>query len=300
MGLTWIELSVNCPREFVEPLSSVFLRYGHGGVAVEDRIIDDEGHKTNNTEKVRIITYIPNDVTVQSRINQIDIAVKLISGIGDVSQLIRCEVDGDYWKEAWKEHFNTLHIGSNLVVHPTWREYIPKSNEVIIKLDPGMAFGTGHHPTTEMCMLLLEKLVYQDAKVLDIGCGSAVLSITASKLGAETVLGLDIDSVAVQVGKENVIDNKVENSVSIQHGTLPLRNNTVLMYDVVVANISDSVILDLSTDIQKVVANGGHLIVSGLLLERFERVKTRLTTNGFELNEMLVDGDWVALHLCKI
>ena len=300
MGLTWIELSVDSPREFVEPLSSVFLKYGHGGVAVEDIIIDGEGNKNKSKKNVRIITYLPKDETLESRINQIDVAVKLMSGLGDVSHLVQSEVDGDYWVEAWKEHFTTLHIGSNLVVHPTWREYIPKLGETIIKLDPGMAFGTGHHPTTEMCMILLEKLVCQNTKVLDIGCGSAVLSITASKLGAETVLGLDTDSVAVRVGKENVVDNKVEDSVSIQHGTLPLSNSSVVMYDVVVANISDTVILDLSSEIQKVIINRGHLIVSGLLLERYERVQTRLTSNGFEVNEMLVDGDWVALHLCKI
>ena len=300
MGLTWIELSVDSPREFVEPLSSVFLKYGHGGVAVEDIIIDGEGNKNKSKKNVRIITYLPKDETLESRINQIDVAVKLMSGLGDVSHLVQSEVDGDYWVEAWKEHFTTLHIGSNLVVHPTWREYIPKLGETIIKLDPGMAFGTGHHPTTEMCMILLEKLVCQDTKVLDIGCGSAVLSITASKLGAETVLGLDIDSVAVRVGKENVVDNKVEDSVSIQHGTLPLSNSSVVMYDVVVANISDTVILDLSSEIQKVIINGGHLIVSGLLLERYERVQSRLMSKGFEVNEMLVDGDWVALHLCKI
>ena len=298
MGLTWIELSVDSPREFVEPLSSVFLKYGHGGVAVEDIIIDEEGNKSK--KNVRIITYLPKDETLESRINQIDVAVKLMSGLGDVSHLVQMEVDGDYWVEAWKEHFTTLHIGSNLVVHPTWREYIPKLGETIIKLDPGMAFGTGHHPTTEMCMILLEKLVCQNTKVLDIGCGSAVLSITASKLGAETVLGLDIDSVAVRVGKENVVDNKVEDSVSIQHGTLPLSNSSVVMYDVVVANISDTVILDLSSEIHKVIINGGHLIVSGLLLERYERVQSRLMSKGFEVNEMLVDGDWVALHLCKI
>ena len=300
MGLTWIELSVDSPREFVEPLSSVFLKYGHGGVAVEDIIIDGEGNKNKSKKNVRIITYLPKDETLESRINQIDVAVKLMSGLGDVSHLVQSEVDGDYWVEAWKEHFTTLHIGSNLVVHPTWREYIPKLGETIIKLDPGMAFGTGHHPTTEMCMILLEKLVCQDTKVLDIGCGSAVLSITASKLGAETVLGLDIDSVAVRVGKENVFDNKVDDSVSIQHGTLPLSNSSVVMYDVVVANISDTVILDLSSEIHKVIINGGHLIVSGLLLERYERVQSRLMSKGFEVNEMLVDGDWVALHLCKI
>ena len=300
MGLTWIELSVDSPREFVEPLSSVFLKYGHGGVAVEDIIIDGEGNKNKSKKNVRIITYLPKDETLESRINQIDVAVKLMSGLGDVSHLVQSEVDGDYWVEAWKEHFTTLHIGSNLVVHPTWREYIPKLGETIIKLDPGMAFGTGHHPTTEMCMILLEKLVCQNTKVLDIGCGSAVLSITASKLGAETVLGLDIDSVAVRVGKENVVDNKVEDSVSIQHGTLPLSNSSVVMYDVVVANISDTVILDLSSEIHKVIINGGHLIVSGLLLERYERVQSRLMSKGFEVNEMLVDGDWVALHLCKI
>ena len=300
MGLTWIELSVDSPREFVEPLSSVFLKYGHGGVAIEDIIIDGEGNKNKSKKNVRIITYLPKDETLESRINQIDVAVKLMSGLGDVSHLVQSEVDGDYWVEAWKEHFTTLHIGSNLVVHPTWREYIPKLGETIIKLDPGMAFGTGHHPTTEMCMILLEKLVCQDTKVLDIGCGSAVLSITASKLGAETVLGLDIDSVAVRVGKENVVDNKVDDSVSIQHGTLPLSNSSVVMYDVVVANISDTVILDLSSEIQKVIINGGHLIVSGLLLERYERVQSRLMSKGFEVNEMLVDGDWVALHLCKI
>ena len=175
----WLELSVQAPREFVEPLTSLFLKYGHAGVAVEEPggFNPDEGESPPDSGHVRVMTYLPVGPTTRSREDGIDVGVRLMAQLGPVSKLQRREVDETEWQDSWREHFHTLHVGSRTVIVPTWRSYDPEEGDVVIELDPGMAFGTGHHPTTTMCLVALEELVKPGCSVLDLGCGSGILSI---------------------------------------------------------------------------------------------------------------------------
>ena len=297
----WLELSVQAPREFVEPLTSLFLKYGHGGVAVEEPggFNPDEGETQPDSGRVRVMTYLPVGPTTRSREGSIDVGVRLMAQLGDVSQLHSREVDEADWQNAWREHFHTLHVGSHIVIVPTWRSYSPAHADVVIVLDPGMAFGTGHHPTTTMCLAALEELVSPGCSVLDLGCGSGILSIAAAKLGASEVLALDIDATAVETAAANVRQNGVEAVVTIDEGTLPYASLRPGGYDVVVANISSKVIGDLAIDLARVAKAGGTVVASGLLEQSLGPVVVCLEEAGLSLDRTDVDGDWVALRLIR-
>lgn len=297
----WLELSVVAPREFVEPLSSLFLKYGHAGVAVEEPggFTPDEGESPPESGHVRVMTYLPVGPTTRSREDGIDVGVRLMAQLGPVSKLQRREVDETEWQDSWREHFHTLHVGSRTVIVPTWRSYDPQEGDVVIELDPGMAFGTGHHPTTTMCLASLEELVKPGCSVLDLGCGSGILSIAAAKLGASDVLALDIDATAAETAAANVRQNGVDALVTVDEATLPYESLRPGGYDVVVANISSTVIGNLASDIARAVRCGGSLVASGVLEQARESVVERLEEAGLSLGRVDVDGDWVALRLAS-
>ncbi len=297
----WLEISVQAPREFVEPLTSLFLKYGHAGVAVEEPggFNPDEGESPPDSGHVRVMTYLPVGPTTRSREDGIDVGVRLMAQLGPVSRLQRREVDETEWQDSWREHFHTLHVGSRTVIVPTWRSYDPEEGDVVIELDPGMAFGTGHHPTTTMCLSALEGLVKPGCSVLDLGCGSGILSIAAAKLGASEVLALDIDATAAETAAANVRQNGVEAVVSVDEGTLPHESLRPGGYDVVVANISSTVIGNLAAHIARAVRRGGSVVASGVLEQAREAVVERLEEAGLSLDRVDVDGDWVALRLVR-
>lgn len=218
--MKWLELSVRTPPEFVEPLSQIFYRYGHGGVAVEvdGGFNPDEGESLSGDEWAMVTTYLPMNESLDERRGRIDVGVRLVAHVSDISPLQEREVEEEEWQNSWKEHFHVLKVTNRITICPTWRDHTPQSGEYVIMLDPGMAFGTGHHPTTRMCLEQLDALVEPGVDVLDVGCGSGVLSIGAARLGARHVFGLEIDSVAVNVAKQNVRDNGVEHTVRVLQG----------------------------------------------------------------------------------
>ena len=169
----WLELSVEAPPEFVEPLSQVFLRYGNGGVAVEEEggYRPDEG-EVPGQRRATIRTYMPLDASAAERRSRIDVAVRLLAGLAPVSDLAERVLPEEQWRDAWKKHFKPLKIGRRVVVRPTWSAGKPAEGEATIWLDPGMAFGTGHHPTTRMCIEQIERTMTPGVRVLDVGCGS--------------------------------------------------------------------------------------------------------------------------------
>lgn len=295
--MKWLELSVETPPEFVEPLSQIFYRYGHGGVAIEEDggFNPDEGEKQPPPERVTIKTYIPVNSTLDERRSRIDLGVRLVAHVGPISELHERELDEEEWQNSWKQHFHALHIGRNIVINPSWLEYAPKESEVVVTLDPGMAFGTGHHPTTRMCLERIEEFVKQGMDILDVGCGSGILSISAAKLGARSVYGLEIDSVAVRVAKQNVDENDVGPTVRIAEGTLPHRDVRLNSYDIAVANISSKVVTEITEHLVKAVRPGGKLIVSGILLDNKASVEEALTEWNASIEHMDVDSDWVTL-----
>ena len=295
--MKWLELSVKAPPEFVEPLSQIFYRYGQGGVVleVEGAFNPDEGEAPSATDWVTLKTYIPLNSAADGRRNRIDLGVRLVAHVSPVSPLQETVVEEEDWQHAWKEHFHVLRVGKRMVVSPTWREHKAKKSDIVVTLDPGMAFGTGHHPTTRMCLELLEKMVKPVMSVLDVGCGSGILSIAAAKLRARSVLGLEIDSVALGVAKQNVRENGVGHNIRIVQGSLPHPDVGPLSYDLAVANISAKVITEIAGELVRAVRPGGNVIASGILLDNSDAVAKALNSAGGLLNQTIADGDWVTL-----
>ncbi len=295
--MKWLELSVSAPPEFVEPLSHIFYRYGHGGVALEQEggFNPDEGETPSETAWVTLKTYLPINDSTDERRNRIDVGVRLVAHVGPVTELMARTVDEDEWQNSWKDHFHVLRVGRRLVVKPTWREYEPEHDDVVIVLDPGMAFGTGHHPTTRSCLEALERLVEPGASVLDFGCGSGILSIAASKLGASSVLGVEADSSAVRVAKQNARENRVEHNVRVLEGTLPRPEARAGEFDLAVANISAKVVSEAAGELVSAVKRGGYVIASGIIADNRAIVESAMAAAGAALTDDIVDGDWVTL-----
>ena len=205
-------------------------------------------------------------------------------------------VDDADWKDKWKEYFKPAHITEKIVVKPTWEEYAKKDGELIIEIDPGVAFGTGTHPTTTGCMVLMEKYLKNGMSVMDVGCGSGILAIGAGLLGAGDVLGIEIDPDAVAVGRENIALNHVENIARVELGDLT--KGVDYKADIIVANLMADLVKMLTGDVAKHLKKGGIYISSGILLELKDELCTFLKDSGFEILEVYEnerDGGWCAI-----
>ncbi len=205
------------------------------------------------------------------------------------------EVDEEDWSTAWKKYYHPTKIGEKLVVVPCWEEYTCAEGEVQVTLDPGMAFGTGTHETTRLCMQMLEKAVTADTKMLDIGTGSGILAITALLLGAKEAVGVDIDEVAVRTAHENAALNNVDERLTVFIGDLTEKVSGT--YDVICANIVADVIIRLSADVTKFMHENSVLLVSGIIEERCEEVKAALCEVGLKIREIYTEGGWAAIRL---
>jgi ribosomal protein L11 methyltransferase len=217
--------------------------------------------------------------------------------IGDVETRLVHEED---WAEAWKEHFPVLRVGRRLVIRPTWREHDATDQEVVISLDPGMAFGTGLHPTTRLCLARIEKLAERDlidgASLLDVGCGSGILAITAALLGARPVLGVDTDPLAVETTLKNAALNGLQ--ISARQGSVPLGDNDQT-FDVVLANLVASLLIDLSRALAESVRPGGTLVASGIFSDRETEVRSAFESVALRVVGDSREGDWVALECLR-
>ncbi len=295
----WVELSIEAPAEYVEPLSHLFHRYGEGGVVTEEPggYSPDEGERPPVPDRVTVKTFYPLDEEADARFGRIDVGVRLMSRLACMSPLTHRVIEEREWAEAWKEHFHPLRVGRRLVVAPSWREYGPGEGDVVIRLDPGMAFGTGHHPTTRMCLEQVEALAERGVDVLDVGCGSGVLSIAAALLGARRAFGLDVEEAAVSVARANAAENGVADVVSAEAGSLPHPRVGDGSYDLALANISARVVVELAPALARAARPGGVLVLSGFLLKDEDAVRRAYAEAGGAVEQRQEDGDWVALRL---
>jgi ribosomal protein L11 methyltransferase len=210
-----------------------------------------------------------------------------------VGELTTREVAEEDWANAWKEYYHVLHLGRRVVIKPSWRDYAPQPDEVVLELDPGMAFGTGLHPTTSMCLRLLEERVQPGMRALDVGTGSGILALAAAKLGAASVLALDVSSVAVEAAQANVRANGLAEHISVRLGSIEEASGE--RYDLVVANIIARVIAELAPALVGALAPGGLLIASGIIDERLTLAEDALRAAGLAEIERVRDGDWFSL-----
>jgi len=287
----WVEVAVSVETETAEAVAEVLSRYAHNGVVIE---AGPEGHASG---PVVVRAYVPQNDRAPATEQAIREALWHLGQIRPIPEPVFKPIAETDWTLAWREKLNVLHIGQHIVVRPSWRAYEPRDGDVLIELDPGQAFGTGIHPTTQLCLGALEELVLPGSRVLDLGTGSGILSIAAAKLGAGSIQALDSDPVAVAAARANVAVNKVSAAVRVLEGSLQEATGS---YDVVVVNILLRTILQMLANGLSTYANpGGHVVLAGILVDQEAQVISAATVDGLTLVRRWVSGDWIALALEK-
>jgi ribosomal protein L11 methyltransferase len=296
----WLELSVTVPGEFVEPAAELFRHYGKGGVVIEEAggWNPDEGETAPVGADATVRTYMPVTPAYRTNRELIHIGLRLIAKIRPIGELQERELEEDEWEAAWKSHFSIHKVGKRLVLCPEWQEYEAKEGEIIVRIDPGMAFGTGHHPTTRRCLEAVDELTAPGYKVIDVGAGSGILSIAAAKLGAERIWAVEIDKVAVKACRGNFRANEVAGKARCNIGTVPQPSIPTGEADLVLANINSVALTKLAPDLRTLMKPGGWLVAAGILTEREADVQEAFSTAGLRVEERTLDDDWVSLR-CK-
>ena len=302
----WLELTVKAHPEAVESVSELLSRYTSGGVAIEEPFeLIDEGqeYRVLIGEPVVVHAYLPIDGKEEEATQRIAEGLWHLSSLGShfVSDLSTRIVHEEDWANAWKDYFHVTHIGQRLVIRPSWREYTAKNQEVILTLDPGMAFGTGLHPTTRMCLEQIELRTQPGMRVLDVGTGSGILAVAAAKLGASSVYAIDNSSVAVESAIANAAMNDLSEHIQVVLGVLDETEAARMagQYDLVVANIIAHIIGSIAPQLAQTLAPSGILIVSGIIEARLHDAEDPLLAAGLEQVEKVMIDDWIALILRK-
>ncbi len=306
--MKWSEISIHTTQEAVEPVCNILHEAGASGVVIEDPhdlVKDREDHfgeiyqlssADYPEEGVIVKAYLQINSCLGETVEEVKEAINglLLYDIDiGFNKVTISEVNEEEWATAWKKYYKPVKVSHHITITPTWEEYEPESSsECIIELDPGMAFGTGTHPTTVLCIQAIEKTIKKKDYVIDVGTGTGVLSIAAAKLGAERILALDLDEVAVNSAKLNVKLNKVHDVVTVKQNNLLEKIGGTA--DLIVANILAEVIVRFVGDAYSLLKKGGTFITSGIIKAKKQEVKDALTNQGFIIEETLEIEDWVA------
>ncbi len=299
----WQELTIHVHRDAEEAVSNLMIETGSQGVAISDSAdyVGQEDRfgelypEVEQSEMIAITAYYPDTLDIEEV--KADLAVRLADltdfGLetGQVS-LESQELAEEDWADNWKKYYEPARITHDLTIVPSWTDYEATPGEKIIKLDPGMAFGTGTHPTTKMSLFALEQILRGGETVIDVGTGSGVLSIASSLLGAKEIYAYDLDDVAVRVAQENIALNPGMDNIQVAAGDL-LRG-VDLEADVIVANILADVLIHLTEDAYRLVKDQGYLILSGIISEKWDMVRASAEAAGFFLETQMIQGEWNA------
>jgi len=304
--MKWTQLRVTCSVERLDQVTAVMSMLDNGLMiedysdieetgfnAVYGELIDDELLNADKT-KAAVSLYVPE----VKNYNEYVLFIKERFATLDVPyeyELIG--IDEEDWANSWKQYYKPVRIGENIVIVPEWEEYNAGDNEIIIRMDPGMAFGTGTHETTRLCVLLLERYLSAGSYVLDVGTGSGILAVTAMKLGAKSVFACDIDPTAIKVARENVILNGFS---EITCEVSDLLKNVSGVYDLISANIVADIIIRMAPDVGKYLKTGGIVITSGIINTQAEEVRSVMESYGFAVIDTVTENDWVAYTFKKV
>lgn len=299
---TWYQLSVDVDAESVEAVSELFGRYGFNeGVAIDEPYVQDgdgDNLRIAVDKPFTIHTYVSEEDFRPEIIEELRQALYFLGQLRGVSDVRVTSLKEEDWANAWKEHFKPHKIGNRVVIRPPWREYEAKDDEIVIELDPGMAFGTGLHPSTKLSMLGTEEVVKPGDTVLDVGTGSGILAIAAAKIGATKVDTVDVESVAVRATKENAARNGVEDLIAVEDGSVgPGQPFWGEQYDVVIANIIARVLIELCEPIVAHTKPGGSIVLAGIIESREQDVIDAYRAQGAEVVNRRSQEDWVSLVL---
>lgn len=309
--MKWAEISIQTTHEATEAIAELFHGLGSSGVVIEDPELVNSYRRSGtwdycdipeetNVEVVTVKAYLPVDEQLEDKLRIFEDRVNelarhnLDKGRGN----IQCqEIQEEDWASSWKDYFHPVKVGERIVIKPSWEEYEPIETDLVIELDPGMAFGTGTHHTTAMCIRCLEEVVEAGCTVFDIGTGSGVLAVAAAKLGAGSVRAVDLDRVAVRVATENAAMNQVAGIVDVREGDL--LTGLSGKADIIIANIIADVIIKLVEDIPDRLNNNGVFIASGVIAERLSDVTAAILANGLTVDKVIEEGGWAAILVRK-
>ena len=308
MNGEWIEVKVVANCEAIEVISGIFYSLDIKGLAIEDPsdiLNREQGPLTWDFADINIFEYGDKAAVIKGYFSEEDNIEGIVRFIEEKIEELKAagfdlhdtkvlseKIYEEDWANNWKKYYKPTKIGEKIVVKPIWEEYEKKDDEIILELDPGMAFGTGTHETTRMCVGALERYVTKDTRVFDIGTGSGILAIAAAKLDAKEAIGVDLDPVAVESAKHNVGFNNLHN-IEVLYGNL--MEVVEGKADIVVANIIADIILFLTEDVKTFINEGGLFISSGIIRDRKQDVLDKLTQCGFEIVEVNELGEWVCI-----
>jgi ribosomal protein L11 methyltransferase len=306
----WLELAVACDPEAVEVVSEILSQVAPGGVSVEPAftLVDEGlGAAVDRTRPATVRAYLParDPAAVEAAVAQVDTALGHLQAFGlrEIGELRTATVHEADWAAAWKEHFPVLRIGRRIVIRPTWRRHRRRADDVVIAMDPGMAFGTGLHPTTALCLAGIERWADEGllargaspdgtARLLDVGCGSGVLAIAAGLLGAGELVGVDTDPIAIESTIANARRNRLARRLRARQGSLPSGDGP---FDLVAANLIASVLITIAGHLADELRPGGRMLASGIYVDRAEAVAVAFEAAGLRIVRRDDEGDWVAL-----
>ncbi|MHA6250931.1 50S ribosomal protein L11 methyltransferase [Oceanobacillus sp. CAU 1775] len=307
--MKWIEISIQTTNEAIESITYILDKHGFSGLVTEDSADLIKSHRSTfgeiyelnpdyyPEEGVRVKSYIQDTRNLSEILEKIQAEINELKSFGiDIgqNQITQNEVDEEDWSTAWKKYYKPVKVSENVTIKPIWETYEPTSpDEIIIELDPGMAFGTGTHPTTMLSIQALEKYMSGNELILDVGCGSGILSIAAAKLGADTVYAYDLDEIAVKSSKANIAENDLSNKIIVQQNNL--LNDIHKQADLIVANILAEIIVKFVDDAWENLKNNGIFITSGIIQDKKQLVLDELVKQGFEVIEIKELEDWVSI-----
>lgn len=307
--MQWSEISVSIDREGVEAVANMFHELGAGGVVIEDpELIDsyraggweyEDLPPVGPERGVMVRAYLPVDSRLPARLQEIRARVdQILAALPHIEGKIEFRrVEEEDWAGAWKRYYQTTKLGKRLVIKPVWEEYSPSPEEVVVEIDPGMAFGTGTHPSTVMCLQLLEEYVGGGERVIDVGTGSGILAIAAARLGAAAVIGIDCDPIAVKSARSNVELNGIADRVSLRQGDLLAGGQDTA--HLIVANLTADLIKVLAGQLDPILLPGGQAILAGIITARQAEVQDSLREAGYVTCEARTQDDWVTLVVQK-
>ena len=307
MNKDWIEVTIITSSEAVEAVSAMLYNTGVEGVSILDPLdlIFRRDHTTDwdyfdetiidTKSGVVIKGYYKEDEKFEDHLEEIKIGINNLPSFGldkGAGSVTAQKVNEEDWENNWKKYYKPIKVGEKIVIKPIWEKYNKNPEEIIVELDPGMAFGTGSHETTRMCIKALERHVNKDSTVFDIGTGSGILSISAAKLGAKNTIGVDLDPVAVDSAKQNVSYNDISN-IQILYGNL--MDVVEGKANIIIANIMADIIIFLTDQVKEFIEEGGYFISSGIILSKKDEVINKLTKCGFKIEEINIEGEWVCI-----
>ncbi|HOF06354.1 MAG TPA: 50S ribosomal protein L11 methyltransferase [Syntrophales bacterium] len=298
----WLQIEINVPAELSDAVANFLMENGAQGVFQEQGEPQDGGGFTEDGVRETLKAYLPEDVRVENRLsavqNYLEELRRLFPALPVPAWRTEWIADPD-WGETWKKYFKPLRVTKNIIIKPTWERYSPGGHDIIIEIDPGMAFGTGQHPSTRMCLQAMEDLILGDRaaknrRVLDVGTGTGILGIAAAKLGAGKVVCVDIDKQAVAIAGENVRMNGVEDRVDVLYRDAASLAET---FDLIAANLTAKMLIKLRPRLIDLLGRGGFLVMSGIIEQNREDIEHHFFTEPFVVHRTIMEKEWLCYVL---